>query len=413
MSPSTRRTRSPAVVAGGALRGIVCSAVLGIASAASAGGGGGVVDLVTVGDPGNAPDTRVQEIGAVACGAVDHEFRIARFKVTIGEYAAFLNAVARSDPHGLYNPQMANNRNIAGIARTGTAGKYVYTVMDNGGDSSNRPITYVSWFDCARFANWMSNGRPSGGAEASTTEDGAYTLLGRSAGAAVARNAINPNTGSAPAFFIPSEHEWYKAAYYSPAKGGAGVPGYYAYATQSDERPGNAIGPLANQANYRANEIYAVTGVATYDANQNYLTDVGAFTGSPSHYGTFDQSGNTYEWNDMEGAPTLLRQRRGGTFEGVFTGSSISFWHSSTWAPDFESFKFGFRLAAPAEAAPPAPCPADFDGDGSVGGADLAILLGSWGTAGKGGSPHDLDGDGGVGGADLAILLGAWGPCGR
>lgn len=49
----------------------------------------------------------------------------------------------------------------------------------------------------------------------------------------------------------------------------------------------------------------------------------------------------------------------------------------------------------------------DLDGDGSVGAADLAILLGSWGPCP--GCPADLDGDGVVGAADLAILLGSWG----
>ena len=383
---------------------------------ALAGNGGVVVELVTVGDPGNAHDTRVQEIGAVQCGGVDYEFRIGKYHVTIGQYAAFLNAVAKSDPHGLYSTQMAANLNIAGIARSGPAGKYAYTVMDNGGDSANRPIVYVSWFDCARFANWMSNGQPAGPASPATTEDGAYTLLGRTTGAAVARNEVNPNTGAAPAFYIPTGHEWYKAAFYSPRKvgpeGGPGAPGYYTYATQSDVRPGNAIGPLPNQANFRANEIYAVTGVATFDPAQNYLTDVGAFSGSPSHYGTFDQSGNAYQWNDMDCAPTLFRERRGGTFEGVFTGSSISFWHSSTWAPDFQSFKIGFRLAAPAAPAPPA-CVADITRDGEIGGADLALLLGAWGTAGAGKLDCDLDDDGIVAGADLALLLGAWGACAR
>lgn len=51
----------------------------------------------------------------------------------------------------------------------------------------------------------------------------------------------------------------------------------------------------------------------------------------------------------------------------------------------------------------------DLDGDGSVGPADLAILLGAWGSAG---GSADLDGDGSVGPADLAQLLGAWTPIG-
>lgn len=52
-------------------------------------------------------------------------------------------------------------------------------------------------------------------------------------------------------------------------------------------------------------------------------------------------------------------------------------------------------------------CPSDLNGDGVVDGADLGILLGSWGASGGG----DLDGNGVVDGADLGLLLGAWGPC--
>ncbi len=54
-------------------------------------------------------------------------------------------------------------------------------------------------------------------------------------------------------------------------------------------------------------------------------------------------------------------------------------------------------------------CPADLDGDGAVGAADLAELLGSWGPCE--GCPADLDGDGAVGPFDLALLLGNWGLC--
>lgn len=48
--------------------------------------------------------------------------------------------------------------------------------------------------------------------------------------------------------------------------------------------------------------------------------------------------------------------------------------------------------------------PGDLDGDGTVNGADLALLLGNWGQAGTG----DIDGDGTVTGVDLGSLLGAW-----
>ena len=55
-----------------------------------------------------------------------------------------------------------------------------------------------------------------------------------------------------------------------------------------------------------------------------------------------------------------------------------------------------------------APCPADLDGDGVVGGADLGSLLIKWGTSD---AAADLDGNGTVNGADIGIMLIAWGEC--
>lgn len=60
-------------------------------------------------------------------------------------------------------------------------------------------------------------------------------------------------------------------------------------------------------------------------------------------------------------------------------------------------------LAAPSFAGK---CPSDLDFNGTVDGADLALLLGAWGA---GDGPADLDGNGTIDGADLALLLGAWG----
>jgi hypothetical protein len=55
-------------------------------------------------------------------------------------------------------------------------------------------------------------------------------------------------------------------------------------------------------------------------------------------------------------------------------------------------------------------CPADLDGDGTVGGVDLGIVLGAWGSAG-GLFAADIDHDGSVDGNDLGMVLGGWGPC--
>ena len=57
-------------------------------------------------------------------------------------------------------------------------------------------------------------------------------------------------------------------------------------------------------------------------------------------------------------------------------------------------------------------CDADFDGSGTVDGADLTIMLSEWGPCtGPGNCIADLNFDGVVSGADLTILLSEWGPC--
>jgi formylglycine-generating enzyme required for sulfatase activity len=281
--------------------------------------------------------------------------------VTIGQYTAFLNAVAATDTYSLYNAGVAFDLSVAGISRTGASGSYSYSVINNGGNSGNRPITYVSWFDAARFANWMTNGQGSG-----STETGAYTLNGATSGDAV---AANPGA----AFRLPTENEWYKAAYYSPNYGGVGVAGYYDYATQSDTAPGNTIGSGANQANYISGGAYSVTQSGSYVPNQNYLTDVGAFSGSGSFYGTFDQSGNVYQWNDLDGTPGSSPGLRGGNWrvnDPFILSSSFSFSND----PSFENFNIGFRLASPVS-GPSAVPEIDPNSLGSV----LALVLGTLG----------------------------------
>jgi hypothetical protein len=279
--------------------------------------------------------------------------------VTIGQYTAFLNAVAATDAHSLYSEYMATNLNTAGISRAGSLGSYTYSVINNGGDSSNRPITFVSWLDSARFANWMANGQPTGAQSSTTTENGAYNVSGATSGDAPAKNVTNPNTNAAPTFYIPTENEWYKAAYFDPTLN-SGAGGYYAYATQSNTAPGNNIGGGANQANYN-NGVYSVTQSASYSATQNYLTDVGAFTNSASFYGTFDQSGNVYEWNDLDGTTGLFRGLRGGGWGDVaaMTSSSIGGKTETYLKWELENVIFtgySFRLASPVAVPEPSTC---------------------------------------------------------
>ncbi|MFM8496759.1 MAG: SUMF1/EgtB/PvdO family nonheme iron enzyme [Planctomycetia bacterium] len=278
-----------------------------------------------VSSTGNTPDP------LTGYGSVDREYRIGKYEVTIGQYTEFLNAVdpGGTNPYSLYNNSMGTDGNIRGILfSSGSASGQKYSPIG----SPNRPITFVSWFDAARFANWMQNGQGSG-----STETGAYALVGgQTSGAAPARNP-------GAQFYIPTENEWYKAAYYSPLLN-SGSGGYYTYATQSHTAPGNTIGDGANQANYYAGD-YSVTQSSSFSSSQNYLTDVGAFTNSASYYGTFDQSGNVWEWNDLTGAAGSSRGLRGGVWSSQPLNLSSSY--RFPLVPSTGDDYIGFRLASP------------------------------------------------------------------
>ena len=57
------------------------------------------IEWVTVGDAGNAADTKVMDIdGTTGYGAVGYEYRIGKYEITAGQYCEFLNAVAGTDP---------------------------------------------------------------------------------------------------------------------------------------------------------------------------------------------------------------------------------------------------------------------------------------------------------------------------
>gem|GEM_PF-6244873 len=127
-------------------------------------------DLVKVGDPGNAAQV------SNGFGAVADDFWIGKYQVTIGQYTEFLNAVAKTNDRGLYDTRMVTDQRIRGIAQSGLSGSFEYTVVGPNGTNpagatspANRPITYLSWFDAARFANWMANGKPTGAAGSTTT----------------------------------------------------------------------------------------------------------------------------------------------------------------------------------------------------------------------------------------------------
>ena len=179
------------------------------------------IDTVPVGNPGNSPDQNF--FGQGQFGAVAYSYRIGTTEVTNAQYAAFLNAKAASDPLGLYNINMGSTAVLGGITRSGSDGSYSYaTILGH----DNMPVNWVSWYDAIRFANWLNNGQGNG-----DTETGAYTLGELDAGGVPLNgNGITRNAGAR--WFLTSENEWYKAAYYNPSTGT-----YFQYPTSSDTVP--------------------------------------------------------------------------------------------------------------------------------------------------------------------------------
>ena len=103
-----------------------------------------------------------------------------------------------------------------------------------------------------------------------------------------------------------------------------------------------------NSANfYNLTTGFAVTGSTSYNPAQNYLTNVGAYLKSVSAYGTFDQGGDVFQWN--EALIDSSRGLRGGLW-GYYSGNLASSSRSHD-IPTLESYFVGFRVASVPEPA--------------------------------------------------------------
>ena len=99
------------------------------------------MEMVTVGNAGNAADTMGDPNPA---GAVAYEYKIGKYEVTNAQYAAFLNAVAATDANNLYNTSMGSNVR-GGITRSGVSPNFTYAVKANMGDKPvNLSLIHIS-----------------------------------------------------------------------------------------------------------------------------------------------------------------------------------------------------------------------------------------------------------------------------
>ena len=284
------------------------------------------IPTVPVGNLGNAADPLTGNL----YGSVSYDYRIGTTEVTNAQYAEFLNFKAASDPLALYNTNMGSSAR-GGITRSGVSGSFTYSTKTNMGD---KPVNFVSWYDAIRFANWLHNGQGAG-----DTETGAYTILG---GTATPSNGLSITRNAGATWFLTSEDEWYKSAYHQPSAQGGDSDDYWLYPTASNSAPtvatANSVGDISNPG---ANVANYLSGADWNSQNGNVTTVGSAGPLSDSFYGTADQGGNVWEWNEalISGS---FRGLRGGSFliSADSLRSSFRFYYDPR-----ESNNVGFRVA--------------------------------------------------------------------
>jgi hypothetical protein len=241
-----------------------------------------VMDWAPIGYAGNAGDPIDPSFApsSITFGAVNYNYQISKYDVTDNQYVEFLNA---KDPTGgnalgLYAVPVKGHGGIAFDPTAANGSKY--SVVSG---RENFPINAVSSYSAMRFTNWLNNGQ--GNAD---TETGAYTLLG---GTPVPSNAGSISRDPSAHIVLPTENEWYKAAYYNPA-----TSTYFAYPGSNSLPTPSAPPGVANSANYSQQVGFL-----------GDLTKVGAYSSSPSSFGTFDQFGDVAQWLDPQGTDSTVR----------------------------------------------------------------------------------------------------------
>ena len=254
------------------------------------------MDFVFVGNTTNVDDD-------TNYGAVPYSYRVGKYEVS----------EAMIDAYNTANPSILITKETRG---------------------ADKPATSVSWNEAARFVNWLNTSQGYQAAYKFDTNGFNDNIALWTPAEAWQQGGENLYRHKDAKYFLPSEDEWYKAAYYDPNKGGAGVGGYWDYATGSDSAP-TAVASGTG------------TGTAVYGGQADPVDITNA--GGLSPYGTMAQNGNAFEW--CESASTApndsaveSRVRRGGSW--YFNSNTLQSSARYSLNPLFEDIDFGFRVAA-------------------------------------------------------------------
>jgi formylglycine-generating enzyme required for sulfatase activity len=216
------------------------------------------------------------------------------------------------------------------VTKANAAGSLGITLGDMslyGGNGPTKPATGVTWFEAARFVNWLNTSTGStpaykfngGSFELWTPTDAGY-------------DANNRYRNTLARYFLPSVHEWYKAAYYDPSS-----DNYYNFATGSDTQPAAVFGGTA-------------VGTAVFDlpvaAGPADITNAGGL----SPFGTMAQGGNVWEWEetdfDLVNDAGSIRALRGGRWNYNAANGYLSALGRGDFTATSDDAGIGLRVAS-------------------------------------------------------------------
>ena len=248
------------------------------------------IDFVDIGNAGNAADTTTY-------GAVPYEYRMGKNEISQLQ-------ITKATQIGMAN--------VSAGAWTGS-----------------QPAANITWYEAAAFVNFLNtnSGRT---AAYNLTFSGSWSMAVWSSEQAWTAGGTNLYRNKDAFYFLPSENEWYKAAYYNAAG-----TNYFLYPTGSDTAPtAVASGTNASSAVYNnATPVPATVNSA----------------GGLSPYGTMGQGGNVWEWNESafngtNSSSSEFRAIRGGYWGATEGGVSSSY--RFDLGPADGGNDLGFRVAS-------------------------------------------------------------------
>jgi hypothetical protein len=251
------------------------------------------IDFVDIGNAGNAADT-------TGYGAVAYSYRAGTREIS----------------------QDAIDKATAGGMANVTAGPW----------TGAQPAANLNWYEAAAFVNFLNTSSGKTAAYDLSWNGTAWSMALWSSEQAWTAGGTNLYRNKDAYYFLPSENEWYKAAY-DNAAGSA----YFPYPTGSSTAPiAVASGTQPDSAVYfQTNQISPAEATAA---------------GGLSPYGTMGQGGNIWEWTETalsgdNNSATNVRTIRGGGWTSPENQLSSSF-RSSNGFPDGERTFIGFRVAS-------------------------------------------------------------------